>query len=190
MRKNQTLLAMTASAAAFIVLVGFAMARAAAAGALTSAGRQLMDQASQANIAEMEEGRLALTHSGNPQVQALGNRLVQDHSRAEQALEALAGKMGVKLPTRPSAKQQLEIARLGGLEGAAFDRSFAASEVAGHRKTITEMDHAAATVRSPALEAWVKESIPVLQEHLQLARGLPSQVAITRAAQAAAATPR
>jgi putative membrane protein len=147
-----------------------------------------MDEASQSDIAEIEEGRLALTHSRNPQVQALGNRLVQDHSQAQNTLEALARTMRVRLPVRPSAKQQQQIAELGGLEGAAFDKLFAASEVGAHRKAIMEMDRAAARVKNPALEAWIKESIPVLQEHLQLARGLPSQVALTRAAQSAAAS--
>lgn len=185
MRNKPRLLAMATSAAGFIALVGFAMA----SPAITSAGRSVMDKASQSNIAEIEEGRLALTHSKNPQVQALGNRLVQDHSKAQDTLEALAAANGLKLPTKPNAKQQQEIAQLGGLEGAAFDKLFAASEVGAHRKSITEMSRAASTVKSPALEAWVKDSIPVLQQHLQLSQNLPSQVAISRAAQAAAATP-
>lgn len=185
MRNNPRLVAMATSAGGFIALVSLAMA----SPAITSAGRNVMDKASQSNIAEIEEGRLALTHSKNPLVKALGNRLVQDHSKAQDTLEALAAANGVKLPTKPNAKQQQEIAQLGSLEGAAFDKLFAASEVGAHRKSITEMSRATSTVKNPALEAWVKDSIPVLQEHLQLAQGLPSQVAITRAAQAAAATP-
>lgn len=190
MRTNARFLAVTTSAAALIACGGLALAQGATSGAITRTGRQVMDQASQSNIAEIEEGRLALTHSHNAEVQAFGNRLVQDHSKAEDALEALAASQGVKLPTKPDAKEQLQIAQLGNLQGAAFDRLFAASEVGAHQKAITQMSRAESEVRNPALEAWVKESLPVLQEHLQLARNLPSQVAMTRAAQAAAAAPR
>lgn len=190
MLKKPGLFAVASSLMAFMAFGGFGMARNADSSGLTGAGRTVMEKASQSNIAEIEEGRLALTHSKDPLVQALGNRLVQDHSKAQDTLEALAATMGVKLPSTPDAKQQQEIAQLGTLRGSAFDRLFAASEVGAHRKTITRMDRAASTVKNPALEAWVKDSIPVLQEHLQLARNLPSQVAITRAAQAAGAQPR
>lgn len=189
MRRTRNRPILTGAAAAFIGVGAIAGAGVAAASQLTRTGRQVMDKASQSNIAEIEEGRLALTHSKEPLIQALGNRLVQDHSKAQATLEALAASLHVKLPTRPNAKQRQQIAQLGTLKDTAFDRLFAASEVGAHRKTIGQMDRAASAVKNPALEAWVKQSIPVLQEHLQLAQNLPSQLAITRAAQAAGATP-
>ena len=151
MRNNRRLFVCTSSALTLIVLGGFAVAQGAALGSVTGAGRKVMDKASQSNIAEIEEGRLALTHSRNAQVQAFGNRLVQDHSKAEDALEALAASVGVKLPATPNAKEQQQIAQLGGLQGAAFDRLFAASEVGAHRKAITNMSRAASTVKNLSL---------------------------------------
>jgi putative membrane protein len=188
MRDSRRFLLVTACTLGCLGLGALAPAR--GANSLTSAARKVMQQASQSNIAEIEEGQLALTHSKDPQVQALGNRLVQDHSKAENALEALAASTGLRLPAKPNAKQQQQIAQLGGLQGASFDKLFAASEVSAHRQAITQLDRAAATVKNSALEAWIKQSIPVLEEHLQLAQNLPSQLAMTRAAQAAAASPR
>jgi putative membrane protein len=178
-------------ALAAIACGGAAAALGAAPGSPSNAERDLMIKASQSNIAEIEEGRLAMTNSKDPQVQALGNRLVQDHTKAEDTLEALAASMSVKLPSRPDPMQEQEIGKLESMKGAAFDRVFDRGEVMSHEKTIAEMQQAAANVHNPALRAWIAQNVPVLQEHLLIARGLPGASGSSRTAQApSAGTPQ
>lgn len=81
------------SVVAVTVLGGIAAGYATVSGAVTVAGRKVMEDAAQQNIAEIAEGHLALTHSKSPNVQALANRVVQDHSNAQGTLEPLAGAM-------------------------------------------------------------------------------------------------
>ena len=174
MNKDGRILATAISAFVSLTLCGVAAAQSNAARAPSDAARNLMMKASQSNLAEIEEGRLAMTNSEDPQVQALGNRLVQDHSKAEDTLEALAATMNVKLPSKPDSLQQQEIGKLSSLKGAAFDDVFDKGEVSSHEKTIAELQQSAANVHNAALKAWIEQNVPVLEQHLQLARSLPT----------------
>ena len=181
--KPRRLIITSSAFAAALTLCGFAVAQSTTPHAPSDAARDFMVKASQSNIAEIEEGRLAMTNSKDPQVQALGNRLVQDHSKAEDTLEALAATMDVKLPAKPDAVQQQEIAKLRSLKGTAFDDVFDPAEVHAHVQTIAEMEQAAANVHNAALKLWIEENVPVLQEHLELARALPGPTGSRRTAQ-------
>lgn len=173
MKKDFRFAATAISTFVALALGGAAVAQSNPSSAPSSAERNLMIKASQSNVAEIEEGRLAMTHSKNPQVQALGNRLVQDHSKAEDTLEALAATLSVKLPAKPSSTQEQDIARLRSLKGAAFDQVFEKDEVSSHQKTLAQLRQSAPNVHYAALKAWIAQNYPVLQEHLELAQNLP-----------------
>lgn len=172
-----------------MALGGSAAAQSKAFHPPSDAARNFMLKASQSNIAEIEEGRLAMTHSRDPEVQALGNRLVQDHTKAEDTLEALAATMGVKLPATPDPVQAQQIAKLERLKGTPFDEVFNPAEVQAHEQTIAQMQQSAANIHDPALKLWIEENVPVLEEHLQLARALP-EAGAGRTAQQAVGSPQ
>lgn len=170
-----------------LTFAGIAIAQSKPSEAPSAPARNLMMKASQSNIAEIEEGRLAMTHSRNPQVQALGNRLVQDHTKAEATLEALAATMDMKLPTKPDPTAEQDISKLEALKGRAFDDVFDKGEVSSHEKAIAELQQSASNVHNAPLEAWIEENVPVLEQHLDLARTLPTASSRRTASTAASA---
>lgn len=93
-----------------------------------------------ANSADMETGALAAERGASKEVRDFGAMLVRDHRQVRQQGRDLAKKLGVT-PTPPkddtSARDHAAtMARLRGLEGAAFDHAFLQYEVAFHRSVL------------------------------------------------------
>jgi putative membrane protein len=66
--------------------------------ALSSADREFIMKAADGGMAEVELGRLAVNKASNSDVKAFGQRMVDDHSKANDQLMQLAQTKGVTLP--------------------------------------------------------------------------------------------
>ena len=148
----------------------------AAAGTSTRpdrADRKFMDKAAQANLAEIQLGRLAQQNSQDPQVRQFGERMVRDHTQLNDQLMMAAQNMGVTLPTSPSKKDQETMDKLSALNGAAFDKAYARDMVKDHRADIREFEHESKDAHSAQVRELASNALPIIREHLQLAENLP-----------------
>lgn len=89
-----------------------AHARSASAAPVPRSDEELMKLSAQGNIAEVELGRLAITHSTDPAIQDLGTRLAQDGSKGVVNLQAVAAMVHVQLPQTPAGAEEGQIAQL------------------------------------------------------------------------------
>src|SRR3981081_579941 len=55
--------------------------------------------AAQGGLTEVELGRLAVQRGSNPAVKSFGQRMIEDHSRANDELQSIAMKKSINLPT-------------------------------------------------------------------------------------------
>jgi putative membrane protein len=152
------------------------------AGTLTAADRAFVMEAARGGMAEVEMGRVAVTKASNADAKQFGQRMVDDHGKANDELKALASKKNVTLPTELSAKQKADVARLSKLSGAAFDRAYMTAMVADHNKDVAAFQHAANTAKDPELKAWAAKTLPTLQEHQKMAKEISAKVRGTAAA--------
>ncbi len=87
---------------------------------------------------DIAAAKQALAKSRNAEVRSFAEVMVRDHEAVNQKALALVGKLGVT-PADNSTSQDLSrqaaatLDRLNRLEGAAFDRAYAANEAAYHR---------------------------------------------------------
>jgi putative membrane protein len=172
--------------AASLLLVGMTMAqnnppnnentKSAATGGVPTADRHFMDKAAQGGMAEVELGQLAQQNAQNPDVKAFGQRMVTDHSKANDQLKQLAAQEGVSLPTTLDSKDQATKARLEKLHGAAFDKAYMQDMVKDHKKDVAEFKHASNSAKTPALRDWAQQTTPTLESHLQEAEKVAPQV--------------
>ena len=133
-------------------------------------------KAAQGGMAEVAMGNLAESHAQSADAKAFGQRMVQDHSAANDKLKAAAEEEHIQLPTEPSAKDQQTINRLSKLQGEAFDKAYAQTMVMDHKKDIGEFKKEARAASSP-VQNFAKATLPTLQEHLQMAEKLPGEAA-------------
>jgi putative membrane protein len=136
----------------------------------TDAG--FMTTATRGGLAEVQLGQLAQRNGRSPAVKRLGERLVADHTRANQELMTLAQQKQITPPDSMGAEHQAVYDRLAALRGRAFDRAFAQAMAQDHREDIQAFQTEARDGTDPDVKAFAARQLPVLQEHMRMAQQL------------------
>jgi putative membrane protein len=123
-------------------------------------------------MAEVELGKLALQKAASPKVKQFAQQMVQDHGKANAELKALAGSKGVVLPTSLPKVQQDDLAQMGKLSGAAFDKAYSLHMTGDHDKAVAAFDKQAQGSGDAQIKAWAAKTLPTLREHLAAAKAL------------------
>jgi len=158
------------------LLVSIAGAQQNTANRMTSADNSFVTKAAQGGMAEVQLGNLAQQKASNPQVKEFGQRMVTDHTKANDELKSLVASKGITLPTSLDSKDQATMDRLSKLNGAAFDRAYMEDMVKDHKEDVSEFKREADHGSDPDVKAFASKTLPVLQEHLQLAETTVNQV--------------
>lgn len=129
-------------------------------------------EAADGGMAEVELGRLATTRASNDQVKQFGQRMVDDHGKANMQLMDLARRRNVTLPTTLTGKHKSEYDRLSKLSGEPFDREYVKLMVADHKKDVEDFRKQSSAAKDPELRMFAKETLPTLEEHLTMIQRL------------------
>lgn len=141
--------------------------------AMSSQDRNFLMDAAMGGMMEVELGKLAVQNGASDAVKQFGQRMVDDHSKANTELMSLATSKGVTLPTELDAKHKEHVTKLSGRTGAEFDREYGKMMVSDHNKDVSEFEKQSTRGADPDLKAFASRTLPTLQEHLQMARTLP-----------------
>jgi putative membrane protein len=166
-------------AVALLALSGPAAAQVQLVSDLVSdADRDFINKAATGGVAEVELGRIATLRAVRPSVRSFGEHMVMDHSRSNAELAALAQSKGLALPTVLEPSQRAMRDRLNGLSGADFDRAYMSEMVRDHTEDVALFERTAEVSADPDIKAWAARSLPMLQDHLTLAREVNSEVVL------------
>jgi putative membrane protein len=135
-------------------------------------------KAIEGNLAEVQMGELAQKNGQSADVKSFGQMLQQDHSAANQKATDAAKKLAVNAPSAPNAKQKADYDKMAKTQGAAFDKAFAQHMVMDHKKDIAEYKKAAK--KNDDAGQYAKDSLPVLEKHLQTAQSLQKKAGKSR----------
>ncbi|MDN6888303.1 DUF4142 domain-containing protein [Variovorax sp. CAN2819] len=148
------------------------------AGKLASADESLLKDIAQANIAEVESGKLAVDKSGNAEVKKFAQMMVEDHSKGLADVKTLASAKGVDLPDGPDAKHKAVMVEFKTLSGGLFDSRYVKQAGVGdHEATEKLLKKTQADAKDSDLKALATKMLPVVQSHLQHAKDLASKTA-------------
>jgi putative membrane protein len=137
-------------------------------GAAMTAAHKFAMAAAMGGMMEVEAGRLAAEKGASDEVRQFGQRMVDDHTKANEELMQLASSKGMTLPTAPDPKHASEVQKLSALSGEKFDREYVKMMVKDHKKDVGEFQKAASRGSDPDLKAFAARTLPTLQEHLQM----------------------
>jgi putative membrane protein len=173
---------------------GAANSKGSAASAMTSAktglsnsDQRFMEKAAQGNMAEVALGKMAQSQASSDAVKQYGQMLVDDHGKALSALQQVATSKGVTLPAEPSAAQKREAAKLQKRTGAAFDHEFMEHMVSDHKKDVSEYRSQSKSAKDPDVKNYAVSTLPTLEQHLQKAQQISSELNASRKQPARAA---
>jgi putative membrane protein len=137
---------------------------------LHHADKEFIAKAGMGGLAEVQTGNLGLQKASNPDVKAFAQRMVTDHSRANEELQLLATAKGVGLPTELNGDPRKALDHLASLSGAAFDKAYMDHMVEDHIEDVAEFEKASQTAQDSELKAWAAKTLPTLQDHLRQAK--------------------
>lgn len=156
------------------------------AAALSSSERKFMEKAAAHGIAEVELGQLAAQKGASNEVKQFGQRMVQDHGKANDELRQIASAKGVELPKSPDKEHQKKMEKMRKLSGAEFDREYTRNMVKDHMNDVREFRKQASSAKDPQVKQFASKSVPTLEEHLKLAQAAEKSVAAGGKAKSAA----
>ena len=133
-------------------------------------------KAAQGGLAEVELGNLAKQKASSDDVKQFGQRMADDHSKANDELKQVAASKGITLPTDPGPKHKAEMDRLSQLSGAEFDRAYMRHMVKDHKKDVSEFRKESEKGKDPDVKAFASKTLPTLEEHLKMAQDTASKV--------------
>src|SRR5262249_14262941 len=90
----------------------------------TTGDTDFLTKAAQGGMSEVELGRLAATKAQNPDVKKFGQKMVDDHSKANSELKTLAATKNFSPPTEVNSEQKALMDKLSKLSGTDFDRAY------------------------------------------------------------------
>jgi putative membrane protein len=149
------------------------------ASARSMGDQQFLKKAAEGGMAEVQLGQLASKNASTGCATEFGQRMVADHSKANDQAKSLAGEKNITLPASPSAKDQSLYRTLSSKTGSDFDKAYIGAMIKDHKEDITEFQQEANSGNDPDIKAWAAKTLPTLQQHLTMAEDCAKQLGIS-----------
>ncbi|MET1073293.1 MAG: DUF4142 domain-containing protein [Umezawaea sp.] len=137
-------------------------------GVITESDKDLLVKVRQAGLWEGPMGEEAQTRAEAQRVKEVGAQLASDHQFLDQRVTKLAEQMGVPLPSVANPNQQSWMDELRGLNGAAFDQTFANRLRSAHGQVFGAIAKVRAGTGNDAIREFAQISNNIVQKHMTL----------------------
>lgn len=124
-------------------------------------------KAANGGMLEMELARMAREKAQSSDVKAFAAMMIADHSKADEALKAIATRKNITLPARLGEEEQKHVDELAKLSGAEFDKKYVDLMVDDHEEDIKLFKEAADDADDADLKRFAATQLPTLQKHLE-----------------------
>lgn len=145
---------------------------AGAAFAQGMSAQDFVDKAASGGMFEVQSSELALDRSNDADVQAFAQKMIDDHTKANDKLAGLAKDEGLTVPTKVMGDPADHLQAVQDAEGDQFDATYLEHQVAGHEATVELFETYAGSGDDTALVTFAKDTLPTLQAHLDMAKDL------------------
>lgn len=141
---------------------------------LSMGDRGFLKDAAIAGMYEVEMAKIAADRAQDPAVKSFAQKLVDQHTAANDELKQLAASRNYELPTELSMLKRRAIDKMRKDDAKDFDRDFVTKiGVTDHENDIKMFEKASKNAKDPDVKAWAAKTLPTLREHLAAAQTLP-----------------
>jgi predicted outer membrane protein len=134
----------------------------------------VLAQIHQANLMEVELAKMAREKGSINGVRAYADQLIQDHTSLDQTVVAMAQKGGnlkaVRRSAHETADEKTVERKLKSANGAKFDKLFLQQASSDHERLIRRLQQDREDASDEDLEALIDKTIPILEQHKELAQ--------------------
>jgi putative membrane protein len=138
--------------------------------------RNFVHAAAIGGMSEVELGRLAERESQNSAVREFGQRMVNDHSKANDQLKELAAAAGIPLPNAPDAEHRIMREQLDKVHGVAFDRTYIQGQIIDHQQMVQLLEYEIGSGQDGQLKDFASQLLPIVMQHLELAQNIDARL--------------
>ncbi len=149
-----------------------------AAGSLASSDRDFVMKAANGGMLEVKLGQLATQRAQSEQVKKFGQKMVDDHSKANDELKQLAQGKGIELPADLKGEEKEHFTKFEKATGADFDREYVRMMVEDHRQDLADFKKEAKDGKDAGLRSWAAKTLPTLEEHDKMIEQIASSMGI------------
>ena len=153
----------------FLFVLSISLSGIAQEPALSDQDRKFMEKAALGSMMEVQLGEMAKENAGDDEVKAFGERMVTDHSKANEQLKELAAEKKVNLPAELDEKHMEKVDKLKDKTGAEFDSKYMTLMVKDHQEDVEKFRKQAQEGNDPELKQFAADTVKVLEGHLESA---------------------
>ena len=148
-----------------------------AKGGLQGRDLRYFNDLAQANMAEVEAGKLAQNKAQSEEVKKYAQHMVKDHGQMLEEQQQMAKTKNVEVPKQPKKDSQAAMKKLEGMSGEKFDQAFMDQMVKDHEKSLKLAQDASKNAKDPQVKQAAEKATPKIQEHLKMARQIQGSAA-------------
>ncbi|UZE13371.1 DUF4142 domain-containing protein [Pseudomonas sp. B21-053] len=143
-----------------------------ASSAFAQSPADFINDASAKGMADIEASRLAHQKTESKEVKDYTVVVINDLTTANQHLAKIAKKLELPVAPREEVIDKSKTMIPEVKDGPTFDQAYAASQVKTTQEAIAQIEQEAQTTDVPEIKAFAEETLPKLQNHLQMAKAL------------------
>jgi putative membrane protein len=147
----------------------------AAKATLNREDQKFVKEAGGGGLAEVELSKIA-QKTENADVKNFADRMIQDHTKANQELMTIARGLGIDVPKALDAEHERMRQDLAGLHGRALDEQYMRDMVDDHNKTVMLFQSEERSGQNSELKQFAQRTLSILQTHQKMAQDLSHKV--------------
>lgn len=149
-------------------------------GTTSTADTSFIKDAAKGGQMEVKLGQLGADKSGNAEIKSFGERLVKDHTKANEELLKIAQAKGVDLNASVDHSTH-DMNKFSSKSGSDFDKAYIRHMVSDHQKDISKFEKEASQSTDAELKAFAEKTLPTLREHLRMAQDIARSLGVNTA---------
>jgi len=134
--------------------------------------KKFVKDAALGGLTEVALGKLAAEKGSSDDVKQFGQKMVDEHGKANDQLKEAAGKSSIEVPAALDSKHQSRVDKLSKLSGPAFDKAYLKDMLKDHQQDVNAFQSEAQNGSDPNVKQFAAATLPVLQEHLSMVKDL------------------
>lgn len=133
-------------------------------------------KAASGGLLEVELGKVVAEKGSTPEAKKFGQQMVDDHTKANEELKAIAAKHNITLPTSLGEDHQKVYKDVVEKAGVDMDKEYLKEMVKDHEEDVKEFTEASVKASATDLKEFATKNVPILQHHLEMAQQMNAAV--------------
>ena len=148
--------------------------------ALNQEDKSFVREAAIGGMAEIALSKIA-QKSENADVKRFADRMIEDHTKANEQLTAVAAGLGANVPKTLDSEHEKMREKLQALHGKAFDDEYVRNMVDDHDRAVQLFQQEEKSGQPIELKQFAQKTLPTLKEHQKMALELSRKLSQTAA---------